>query len=377
MRLLHTADWQIGKSFRQFGDKESVVRQARLTAIEALGKLALREGAAHILVAGDIYDSDAPTDRTLLEPLERMRPFTGATWHLLPGNHDPHRPKGVWDRLSDPRTGLPANIRLHLKPEPLALGSDAVLLPAPLTRKSEGGDITDWFDHAPTPTGVMRIGLAHGAVIGFGSDGDASNPVDPRRPERAGLAYLALGDWHRTLRVNPAVWYAGTPEPDRAGSQETGQALIVDIAGPGAPAVVAAHPVGTYRWLTLEARIADSADLDDLETRLRALPNLSATLLRLTLHGSLPLTGRADLERRLSRLEAAFFNLSVDMQGVVARPTQRDLETIDFHGVLRQAADRLQAISSDAERPAEERRRAATALIELFVLASKSEVAPA
>ena len=32
MRFLHTADWQIGKPFRNFGDKESVLRQARLAA---------------------------------------------------------------------------------------------------------------------------------------------------------------------------------------------------------------------------------------------------------------------------------------------------------------------------------------------------------
>src|SRR5487761_2100663 len=80
MRFIHTADWQIGKSFRQFGDQESVLRQARLVAIENIGKLAMREGAAHVLVAGDIYDNEAPAQRTLLEPLERMRRFGEVQW---------------------------------------------------------------------------------------------------------------------------------------------------------------------------------------------------------------------------------------------------------------------------------------------------------
>ena len=106
------------------------------------------------------------------------------------------------------------------------------------------------------------------------------------------------------------------------------------------------------------------------------MPNLSATLLRLTLAGALPLTARANLDRRLSRLEAAFFNLAVDTQGLVARPTEADLEAIDFRGVLRQAADRLQAAAGDAERPSEERRRAAAALVELFVLAGEGESEP-
>src|SRR6202011_5230841 len=114
----------------------------------------------------------------------------------------------------------------------------AFLLPAPLLRKSELDDISAWMDGAATPPGALRIGLAHGSVVNFGNEGEATNPIDPARSAKARLDYLALGDWHRTLRVGPAAWYAGTPEPDRAGGQERGTALLVDIAGPGAPALV-------------------------------------------------------------------------------------------------------------------------------------------
>ena len=162
MRFIHTADWQIGKPFKQFGDRESVLRQARLIAIENIGRLATKEGAAHVLVAGDVYDTEAPTPRTLLEPLERMRQFSEVQWHMLPGNHDPHRPKGVWDRVLE--SGAPANVHLHLKAEPVEFSSGAMLLPAPLTRKTEGADLTEWMDRAETPPGAIRIGVAHGGA---------------------------------------------------------------------------------------------------------------------------------------------------------------------------------------------------------------------
>ena len=58
---------------------------------------------------------------------------------------------------------------------------------------------------------------------GFDSAGEANNPIAPDRARRAGLDYLALGDWHRTLQIGPATWYAGTPEADRFNSQEVGQ----------------------------------------------------------------------------------------------------------------------------------------------------------
>jgi DNA repair exonuclease SbcCD nuclease subunit len=368
MRFIHTADWQIGKPFKRFGDRECVLKQARLTAIEKIGHLAEREGAAHILVAGDIYDTEAPTPRTLLEPLERMRGFANVAWHIIPGNHDPHRPKGVWDRVRE--NGVPSNVHLHLTPEPTALDASAILLPAPLTRKSEGGDLTEWMDRAETVPGLIRIGVAHGSVVGFGSGGEANNPIDPRRPERAGLDYLALGDWHRTMQVGPALWYAGTPEPDGAGSQEVGQALLVDIAGAGAPAAVTAHVVGTYHWLTREEHLAEFCELDDLETRLRALTEPSCTILRLFLRGALPLAARIELGRRLLGLSAAFFDLDVDQTSLAVRPTGADLEAIDFDGVLRHAADRLKLMAyQDAMGPGM-MRRAEDALVELFVLAA-------
>lgn len=368
MRIVHTADWQIGKTFKQFGDREEVLRQARLSAIAKIGQLAEREEAAHVLVAGDVYDTESPTSRTLLEPLERMRQFPGVQWHLIPGNHDPHRAKGVWDRVRE--AGVPPNIHLHLTAEPFSLDAGAVLLPAPLTRKSEGGDTTEWMDSTETAAGVIRIGLAHGSVTGFGTGGEAVNPIDPRRPERARLSYLALGDWHRTMQVGPSIWYSGTPEPDRAGSQEQGQALVIDIARPGAPAEVTAHAVGTYRWLTRDEHLSDTGELEDLETRLRALPDLSSTILRLRLKGTLPIAGRTELDRRLSGLAAAMFSLDPDYSALVVRPTSADLEAIDFGGVLRQAAERLKAMAEDESKDADERRRAEDALVQLFVTAA-------
>jgi DNA repair exonuclease SbcCD nuclease subunit len=370
MRFIHTADWQIGKPFRNFGDKESVLRQARLAAIETLGRLAAAEGAAHVLVAGDLYDTETPTQKTLQEPLERMRNFPALSWHVISGNHDYHRGNGLWDRAE--ATGLPPNVHLHLTPEPAQLGPDAVLLPAPLRRKSEVNDLTEWMDGAASTAGHIRIGLAHGSVQGFDSSGDANNPIAPDRAKRAGLDYLALGDWHRTLQIGPATWYAGTPEADRFNSQEVGQALLVEIAGPGAPPRVTPHRTGAYRWLSQAEDISAAADLDGLEARLRALPDLTSLLMRLDLGGTLDLTARADLERRLAALEAAMFWLEPNLEDLHLRPTPADLEKIDFDGVLREAAERLKLQAESTGASPVERRRAEEALVQLFLLTRDS-----
>jgi DNA repair exonuclease SbcCD nuclease subunit len=140
-----------------------------LEAIVRLGQLAQQHGTGTgtVLVAGDIYDVAAPSDRTLRQPIERMRQVPDVTWHLIPGNHDPHTPSGPWDRLA--RMGLPGNVRLHLTPEPADLGDgSAFLVPAVLTRRHAAGDPTEAIDRAVTPDGAIRIGLAHGSLTNSG-----------------------------------------------------------------------------------------------------------------------------------------------------------------------------------------------------------------
>lgn len=367
MRFIHTADWQIGKVFRKFGEKEPVLQQARLDVIEAMGALANSQGAENILVAGDLYDNDAPSPKSLLEPLERMRRSTHVQWRIIPGNHDPHRSQGIWDRIRT--AGLPDNVHLLLSPEPLDLAG-ATLLPAPLLRKSDVRDLTDWMDTAPSPLGALRIGLAHGSVVGFQSEGEANNPIDPSRPEKAELDYLALGDWHRTVGIGHKVWYAGTPEPDRFASQQVGKALVVEIAGPGAAPLVTEHVVGRFNWQSHSERLDEAEQLPDLEQRLRTSSELSAAIMRLTLTGALPLACHAELDNRLLSLSAAMFWLDVDRSRLAARPTAADLEHIDFDGVLRGAAEMLRGICEDETKDASSRKRADDALMELFVLTS-------
>ena len=294
-----------------------------------------------------------------------MKLFPNIQWHLLPGNHDPHRPEGIWDRLA--HLGLPDHVHLHLAPNLVQLEEGAFLLPAPLCRKTEYDDVTAWMDSAPTPEGAVRIGLAHGSVVNFGQEGEATNPIDPARSTRAGLDYLALGDWHRTMQVSPTVWYAGTPEPDRAGRQEYGTALLVDVGEAGAPVSVTPHATGTYRWITLGERLADAAGLANLDKRLRSETELARCVIRLQLQGFLPIAVYDELQQRLIDLEAAVFHLDVDHEELAVRPTQADLKSIDFDGVLARAADRLRGVLDDVAQAPDARHRAKEALVELYL----------
>ena len=161
MRFVHTSDWHVGKSFSFADEAAQSLRDERLEAVTRIGRLALAQDAPTVLVAGDIYDVPTPVERTLWQPIERMRAFPALTWHLIPGNHDAHTAHGPWERLRRQKDKLPENIRLHLTPEPAEIaGGAAWLLPAVLTRRHAYGDPTADLDGQATPEGATRIGLA-------------------------------------------------------------------------------------------------------------------------------------------------------------------------------------------------------------------------
>jgi hypothetical protein len=229
---------------------------------------------------------------------------------------------------------------------------------------------------AATPEGAIRIGLAHGSVQGFGSEGDASNYVDPTRCDTAGLSYLAMGDWHRQMKVTDRCWYSGTPESDRfklppnaMGSLcNGGAALLVEIAS--ARMVPSVQPVATgrYQWHQLDKVLTDDAQVVSLEQEIRALDsNLGTIVLDLRARGSLSLEGRKTFEEKvLQNIGAALRALRFDESGLTLHPTEQDLDDIDRSGYVRVAADRLQAMAEDPTNP-RHAQIAALALKRLYV----------
>lgn len=368
MRLIHTADWQIGKVFR-FPDDATVgmLQAARLEAISAIGRLAVDQGAATVLVAGDVYDHDGLSDRTVIQALERMRAFAQLEWHLIPGNHDPYIVGGLWDRLAS--LGLPEQVRVHLAAAPAAIVDGAAwLLPAPLRGRRTLDDSTAWMDQAESPPDALRIGLAHGSITTFGSEGgEAPNFIAPTRPQQARLDYLALGDWHGRREIGPRCWYPGTPEPDRFDQPDAGFALLVDLPGPGAPPRVTPLRTGRYVWRRERTVLQDADDIAALDERLRGVhDDLSRLLVELTVEGTLTLAERSAFERRIvGGLGAALCHLQIDDRRLLATPSADDLVAIAEGGVLRAATLRLQALAADPDNPGAE--VAARALARLYL----------
>ena len=360
-KFIHTADWQIGKRFGRFpAEKATLLNQARMDAIQRIATEAQAHGARHVLIAGDIFDSETLPDELGQRTLTRLSMHTRVVWHLLPGNHDPARPGGLWGALT---RNLPGNVHLHLEPRTVDLEPGVVLLTAPLAAKSTTVDPTAWMDATPSPAGTIRIGLAHGSVQGFGSLGEAAVPIDPARARSAHLDYLALGDWHGTKQIGPATWYAGTPEPDSFTDNGPGNILVVDIPGVGSQPTVTPVSTATYRWLARRVLMTRLEDIEPLIAELDRLgPATSHHVLDLSVEGRLPVAARAMLEQNLSRLALRLFHVRTDYARLRWAAGVADLEALPA-GALRTVAERL---TKAAEEDGPDARVAADALSRLF-----------
>jgi len=374
-RFIHSSDWHIAKPFRRFEPGlAGELAAARLNAIARIGQIARDKGARHVVVAGDVFDSEIVATGEIRRALARLAEESDVTWLLMPGNHDPARLGGVWDQVQ--RIGCPANVVVLDRAVPHAIGRDAVILPAPLGSKDPGRDVTAWMDTATSEDGVARIGLAHGSVRGFGSDDVASLRIASDRARRAGLVYLALGDWHGAQQVCDGTWYSGTPEPDQYPDNDPGCVLSVVVDGSRLISVEKIRSA-EFTWVKLERAIYAAADLDVLERDLRSLtPALGKTLMRLTLNGHLSLTERTTLDAWRENWSARLRSLELDDQRLALRTDHADFASLGFSGPLLEAAERLAAMSGDSNNP--HRALAETALLRLagFAAEVRREGAP-
>jgi DNA repair exonuclease SbcCD nuclease subunit len=367
-RFLHSSDLHLGKRFGTLPeDLRGRLREARHGALARLAQQARDNGASAILLAGDTFDTETPTPAILRQALNEMGQHSDLTWVMLPGNHDSLLADQLWDAA---RTAVPGNVVLATEAAPIALGESITLLPAPCTARRPGRDLTDWMTGVATPTGTLRIGLAHGPIQNFSEDGAGSEVIAPNRAALSGLDYLALGDWHGQIAVNERTFYSGAPEPDRFKHDKPGSALLVSIVGAGQSPVVNPVPIANFTWQRMPLDLLSSED--SVEAFSVLLPEAALrrqTLLQVTLSGRTSLAARARLTAAIDHVSPEFAHLELSDTALQTDCEATDLDRIDHSGALREAANALLAQSEDNARSSDDREIARAALVRLFSLA--------
>lgn len=343
-RFIHTADLQIGKKFGQFpANIASRLQDARFEIVKKIAELAIERHAEAILVAGDCFDTISVSNETLRRFRVMTKKFRGK-WILLPGNHDHAGAESPWNRLR--KLNLPDNIVIVDEPKPFMFENKAVILPAPLQRKQEVTDLTNWFNTCDTDEGLIRVGLAHGSVESFSKD-KHTNPIATDRCEQAQLDYLALGDWHGCKQISERMRYAGTPEPDRFRDNKPGYVLDVRIDHAGDQPQVEPIRVAQYHW---EKKSIDILSGDEIK-KIYADKNLYSTVLELELNGTVNLATSASIAEDCEELRARVLYLGlIDLLCLEPRPS--DFDALNASGFIGSAFNKLQGMQSEPAKKA-------------------------
>jgi DNA repair exonuclease SbcCD nuclease subunit len=369
VKFIHTADWQLGMKAAHVGEAASRVREQRLAAARRVVGAARDQGAEFVLIAGDTFE-DNGVERALIQKVADILGGSRVPVYLIPGNHDPLTPGSVWEHPA-----WKSMEHVHVLREEKSIGiPGGNLYPCPVKDKRSRKDPTAWI---PSGEGeAIRIGLAHGTVEGVPQP-EPDHPIPRGTAARAGLDYLALGHWHSTATY-PAgdgvvrMAYCGTHEPTSFGERDSGNVLVVEIAGPGAPPLVTPVRTGGLNWMVIEKDIREAGDLQRVRQDVESQGNPGSTLIEVRLKGLLAAAERDEIDRIEQIMASRFLYHRVDSAGL--RPSPEDTNWLANlpPGILQNVAARLQELSDPGyagQRPEGASPEVASrALMELYAL---------
>lgn len=366
IRFIHASDLHIGRKFANIpqppdGNIRGRLMEARHGAIGRLARAAREHGAAHVLLAGDTFDTATPSPVVIRQALAAMGEAPGVTWWLLPGNHDNLRDaEPLWETIL---RDAPGNVVALTDAAPQDMGETATLLPCPVAFRAGASDPSEPLVTMASDEGKLRIGLAHGGVTDFTESGDA---IAPDRDRTARLDYLALGDWHGRMAVSERVQYSGSPEQDRFKHGRRGVCLCVALDGPGALPQVEEIETGIFHWSETDLALHPRQDAAAALEAILPATGRRDVLLRVVATGWAGLPDQVDLRRAADRCAPDFAHFELVTRSLGTQYQTADLDEIDRGGALRLAADGLMEDAESETLSQQDREVAADALARLY-----------
>ena len=365
-RFIHSSDLHLGRPFGTFPeDIRGRLVEARHAAIGSLSKAARNYGAGHVLIAGDLFDTETPSEHVWRQALATMEAAKDLHWWIIPGNHDSLAAEVLWNRV---RAESPGNIHLCDTAEPVEIAPGAMLLPSPVPSRFPVRDSTEWMKDCPTPECSLRIGLAHGGIKSFGSEENGAETIAANRADSAGLDYFALGDWHGFRRVGDRTYYSGSPERDRFKHPGRGICLAVTVPERGAVPKVAEIRTGRFDWRNVS--LALTPEHDAAKAIADVLPGEGSarrdTLVRVRASGRTRLPKRMELAQAAKEAKPEFGYFKLSDTELTTECAPEDLDDIAQGGALRMAAEALHADEKNTTMSTKDRAIAAAALRRLY-----------
>lgn len=255
MRLLHTSDWHLGRSFHRVG-----LLDAQAAFVDHLVAVVRSERVDLVVVSGDVYDRALPPVEAVALADDAFRRLVGAGARVVvtSGNHD-----------SAPRLGFGRSLLelagLHLRTDPADVARPVLLeddhggvavygipylepdLVGPrwqVVERSHAAVLDEAMrrirgDLASRPAGTRSVVAAHAFVAGGRRSEHSERDISVGGVEQVpvasfdGIDYVALGHLHGRHTLRDGMRYSGSPLA--FAFSEAGQvkgSWLVELAGP-------------------------------------------------------------------------------------------------------------------------------------------------
>jgi exonuclease SbcD len=270
MKILHTSDWHLGRSFGSVS-----LHDAQTQFCEWLLEVAVSEKVELLVVAGDLYDRSIPPQESVVLWRETLKSFhmAGIAVVAIAGNHDGADRVAAFDGLTDEARiyvrggyGRAGEIlTLNVSDGPLDIALVPFLDPqlAPPEWKAELAEA----DSKPTHESVLRMALDRArtssqagrslavvhAFVGGSTTAESERQLTVGNTDQVaadvldGFSYVALGHLHTPQKIagSDTIRYSGTPIAYSFSETGAKSVVLLDMSSNGACSVEAVPvPVG-------------------------------------------------------------------------------------------------------------------------------------
>ena len=300
MKLIHTSDIHLDSPMTsRLSPRQSRERKRELTeSFRRMTEEAARIGAGAVIIAGDLFDNERVSARTLDSVMGIIENASGINFFYLPGNHERNR-------LTESGVKLPENL--------IIFGSEwSTYRFGDITVSGRTDIKAGMFSSLSLDPSRINIVTLHGELA---DKSDAPDKIGLTELSGTNISYLALGHYHSYSETEFApgrrAVYSGTPEG--RGFDETGDKgyVIIDTDS-GSPshrfikrAVRTLHTVsvdvgGTDREIEIENRVSHAVS---------QIPR--SDLVRVLLVGEHEPGVKRDVEALSLRFKDSFFHFEV------------------------------------------------------------------
>jgi DNA repair exonuclease SbcCD nuclease subunit len=284
VKVLATADWQLGKAISGAGENSHIFReQLFLTAERIVTEVAPENDADLIVICGDLFDRPEASWE-LIERTAEMLKNSEIPVHIISGNHDAldsSQETCLWKL--DRELGSQSNIIIHKTREPYHLENlDCTIYPGVLNARFDNSDQVGWIPKRDKKDGV-RIGLFHGAICNFGEGDDARiKNLEPTLAIDKDLDIALLGDWHQPkgdeenstmAQSENRLWYTWAPEAQNLSNNKIGRVLLCDLEVGEEPEVNPIE-VGKNSFISKTIKFDEGYENEDFESEIEAISEL-------------------------------------------------------------------------------------------------------